>query len=162
MIYGTFNEDRAAHVIDQLREDGVPNNAIAVIGADRNQMLPITSQIVDRKKMHPFVAKAIIGGVILGFLSGLASIFIPTVSAMYFWGPFMAAVAGACAGAYIGLLFGAAVVFDNPVWSAAVYEGPVPAHEIKIAVRTDSEHRHEIEHLFEQSGAIEVDIGHAA
>ena len=162
MIYGTFNEDRAGDVIDQLRKDGVPDSAIAVIGADRNQMLPVTSHLIDRKRMHPFVAKTIAGGVILGFLSGLATLLIPNVAAMHVAGPIMAAIAGACAGAYIGMLFGTAVVFDNPVWTAAVYEGPVPAHEVKIGVRTDAEHRHEIEHLFEESGALEVDIGHAA
>ncbi|HEY9788807.1 MAG TPA: hypothetical protein V6D22_00315 [Candidatus Obscuribacterales bacterium] len=162
MIYGTFNEDQAGEVIEQLRRDGVPDTAIAVIGADRNQMLPVTSHLVDRERMHPFVAKAIAGGVILGFLSGLATFFIPTVAAMHIVGPIMAAIAGACAGAYIGMLFGTAVVFDNPVWTAAVYEGPVAAHEVKIGVRTDEQHRHEIEHLFEESGALEVDIGRAA
>lgn len=162
VIYGTFDESRAVQIIDRLHEEGVSDKSINIVGAERNQMLPMTSQIVDRKRMHPFVAKTIVGGVILGFIAGLATFFIPTISAESVVGPLIAAVCGACAGAYIGLLGGAAVAFDNPVWVARVYEGPVPSHKVKIGVQTDSEHDRQIQHLLEQAGAEEIDIRRAA
>jgi hypothetical protein len=157
IVYGIFDDTfDAAEAVDQLKRDGIPARSISIAGPDRGELRPVTSHLINSRRIDPFIVFTVIAGGALGFLLGCLTFLIPAISANTF-GQIMAAISAGSAGAYLGLLAGAIAHFDSPTMEGEVYEMQVNRGNVMLAVNTDESHFREVETVLQTKGAVEVD-----
>lgn len=168
---GVFRDSNAAtNAIEQLKGQGVEPGHISILAptsaADskpslddaasslEHAMTPSDATSPADRTVTSFTAL----GALAGGLVGLATAVIPNFSGMLGAGPLLAAITGAAAGSYVGTITGALVHFDVPEHAARVYETYVSSGNVLVAVHTeDANELQQVEKLFDETGAIEID-----
>ncbi len=156
-VTGAFDDyGVAAQVVEDLKGAGIDSSRISVFGSRQRDAQTFRDDVYPEDSLA-FLMQSVISGAAIGIVVALGSTVILHTATNLFVGLY-AAVSGACAGGYVGLMLGAVTRGDVAERADEIHESNMTRGKIWVGVEAERE-REELESqkIMQKLGAIEVD-----